>query len=181
MQGLWISYHIAILTHTRCFILYRHNHGGCDPIFSAISGRLSIVACLTLEKCLHEVHTVMKPTPAMILLKRSLNFHEWLSGALAKYHSFISQPRQSFFSKANNGLITLDGVQTMVRRSEWSHSTRWEPMFPLQQLPNCKPKYNANRPIFSKWKTATTRTSVENSGEIFKKAEAQKFTNRRFA
>ena len=136
-----------------------------------------MVACLTLEKCLHEVQTVMKPTPAIKLLKRSLNFHEWLSGALAKYHAFISQPRQFFFSKANNGLSTLDGVQPMVRRSEWSHSTRGEPMFPLQQLPNGKPRYNANRPIFSKWQTATTRTSVEHSGEIFKKAESQNFAS----
>jgi hypothetical protein len=48
-------------------------------------------------------------------------------------------------------------------------------MFPLQRLPNGKPRYNANRPIFSKWETATKRTSVENSEEIFKKAEAQIF------
>lgn len=175
MHVLWISYSIAILTRTRCLILYRHSHGGCDQIFSIISGRLSVVACLTLEKFIHEVQTCMKPKPAMILLKRSLNFHEWLSGALAKYHSSISQPRQFIFSKTNNGLSTPDGVQTMVRCSEWSHSPLGEPMFPLQRLPNGKPRYNANRPIFSKWETATKRTSVENSEEIFKKAEAQIF------
>jgi hypothetical protein len=49
-------------------------------------------------------------------------------------------------------------------------------MFPLQRLPNQKPRWNANRPVFSKWETSNTRTTPEKSEEIFKKAEAQIFS-----
>jgi hypothetical protein len=49
-------------------------------------------------------------------------------------------------------------------------------MFPLQRLPNQKPRWNANRPEFSKWETPKTRTTPEKSEEIFKKAEAQIFS-----
>ena len=49
-------------------------------------------------------------------------------------------------------------------------------MLPLQRLPNQKPRWNANRPVFSKWETPKTRTTPEKSEEIFKKAEAQIFS-----
>ena len=49
-------------------------------------------------------------------------------------------------------------------------------MFPLPRLPNQKPRWNANRPVFSKWETSNTRTTPEKSEEIFKKAEAQIFS-----
>ena len=134
-----------------------------------------MVACLTHEKCIHEVQTRMKPKPVIILLKKSLYFHVWLSGALVKYQSSISRPRQFIFSKAINGLSTPDGVLAMIRCSEWSYSTLGEPMFPLQRLPNGKPRYNANRPIFSKWETTTTRTSVYKIPKRFSKRRKRRF------
>ena len=47
-----------------------------------------------------------------------------------------------------------------------------EPMFPLQRLPTSKPKWNANRSVFSRWETSSIRTTLEKSEEIFQKAEA---------
>ena len=52
----------------------------------------------------------------------------------------------------------------------------WEPMFPLQRLPNQKLRWNANRSVFYKWETPRTRTSPEISEEIFKKVEARIFS-----
>ena len=116
-----------------------------------------------------------KPMPTMTLLKRSINFHRWLEGASSKHHSCISLPRQFVFSKNENGDATTDGVRAMVRCSEWSNSVLGEPMFPLQRLPTQKPRWNANRSVFSRWETSSTRTSTEKSEEILKKAEAQVF------
>jgi hypothetical protein len=115
------------------------------------------------------------PNHSMTLLKRSLNFHEWLEGSFAKYHCSVSLPRQFIFSKEHNVGNTSDGVEAMVRCSEWSHSLLGPPMFPLQRLPTSKPRWNANRSVFSKWETLNTRTTPEKSEEIFKKAEAQIF------
>jgi hypothetical protein len=114
----------------------------------------------------------------MTLLKKSLDFHGWLEGAFSKHHSCISLPRQFVFSKSDNVGSIVDGVKAMVRCSEWSNSVLGEPMFPLQRLPNKKPMWNANRPVFSKWEKLTpkTRTTPEKSEEIFKKAEAQIFS-----
>jgi hypothetical protein len=50
-------------------------------------------------------------------------------------------------------------------------------MFPLQRLPIQKPRWNANRFVFSKWETPKTITAPQNSEEIFKKAEAEIFSN----
>jgi hypothetical protein len=71
----------------------------------------------------------------MTLLRRSLNFHNWLDGAFSKHHSSISLPRQFIFSKDHNAGSTQDGVHTTVRFSEWSNSLLGEPMFPLQRCP----------------------------------------------
>jgi hypothetical protein len=49
-------------------------------------------------------------------------------------------------------------------------------MFPLQRLSNLKPRRNANRSVISKYETPKTRTTLEKSEEIFKKAEAQIFS-----
>ncbi len=49
-------------------------------------------------------------------------------------------------------------------------------MFPLHRIPNQKPRWNANRPVFSEWETPKTRNTLEESEEIFKKAEAQTFS-----
>jgi hypothetical protein len=49
-------------------------------------------------------------------------------------------------------------------------------MFPLQSLPIKKPRWNANLPVFYKWETPNTRSTPENSEDIFKKAEAQIFS-----
>ena len=108
----------------------------------------------------------------MTLLRRSLNFHKWLDGAFSKHHSSISLPHQFIFSKDHNSRSTKDGVHTTVRCYEWSNSLLGEPMFPLQRLPNSKPKRNVSRSVFSWWETSNTRTTSEKSEEILKKAEA---------
>ena len=135
-----------------------------------------MTSCLTLETFVHVVQHSYKPTPTMTLLKKSLDFHSWLEGAFAKHHSCISLPRQFIFSKNDDAGSTADGVKAMVRCSEWSNSVLGEPMFPLQRIPNQKPRWNANRPVFSKWETPKTRTTIEKSEEIFKKAKAQIFS-----
>ncbi len=84
----------------------------------------------------------------MALLRKSLNFHKWLDGAFSKHHSSISLPRRFIFSKNHNSGSTEDGVHTTVRCSQWINSLLGEPMFPLQRLPNSKPKWNANRSVF---------------------------------
>jgi len=112
----------------------------------------------------------------MTLLRRSLNFHKWLDGASSKNHSSISLPRQFIFSKDHNSGSTEDGIHITVRCFEWSNSLLGEPMFPLQRLPNSKPKWNANRSVFSRWETSNTRTTSEKSEKILKKAESQIFS-----
>ncbi len=114
----------------------------------------------------------------MTLLKRSVNFHQWLESSFSKFHSSISLPRQFIFSKNSDVAGTLDGVQAMVRCSEWSNSMLGEPMFPLQRLPISKPMWNANRSVFSRWETSSTRTTLEKSEEILQKAEAQIFAKK---
>ncbi len=111
----------------------------------------------------------------MTLLKRSLNFHQWLEGSFSKYHSASSLPRHFIISKNNNVSRTLDGVQAMPRCSKWSNSMLGEPMFPLQRLPISKPKWNANRSVFLRWETSNTRTTLEKLEEIFQKAEGHFF------
>ena len=54
-----------------------------------------------------------------------------------------------------------------------------ESMFILQRLPNQKPRWNVQRPVFFKWETPKTRTTPEKSEEISKKAEAQIFSKSR--
>lgn len=147
-------------------------------MFSRISARLNVMSCLTIENFVEEIQLSYNPRPTMTLLKRSLNFHEWLDGSMSKYFSSISLPRQFIFSKDDNEGSTVDGVHAMVRCSEWSNSILGEAMFPLQRLPNKKPKWNANRRVFSKWEkngSQLTRTSLEKAEDIFKKAEAQIF------
>ena len=133
-------------------------------------------SCMTIEKFVHVVQHSWKPSPTMTLLKKSLDFHGWLEGAFSKHHSSISLPRQFIFSKNDNVGSTAEGVMAMVRCSEWSNYVLGEPMFPLQRLPKQKPRWNANRPVFSKWETPKIRTTFEKSEEIFKKAEAQLFS-----
>lgn len=134
-----------------------------------------MISCYTIESFVEEVQLSYTPRPTMTLLKRSWNFHEWLEGAFSKHHSSISLPRQFIFSKDISAGSTMDGVQATVRCSEWSNSLLGEPMFPLQRLPLEKPKWNANRSVFSKWETRAIRTTTEKSEEIFLKAEAQIF------
>ena len=132
-----------------------------------------------MESFVHEVQHAYELNPTMTLLKRSLNFHEWLESSFSKFHSAISLPRQFIFSKNNDVAGTHDGVQAMVRCFEWSNSMLGEPMFPLQRLPISKPKWNANRSVFSRWETSSIRTTLEKSEEIFQKAEAQFLPKRR--
>ena len=152
------------------FTFCRHSHGGPDPVFSRISARLSMISCYTIESFVEEVQLSYTPRPTMTLLKRSWNFHEWLEGAFSKHHSSISLPRQFIFSKDISVGSTMDGVQAMVRCSEWSNSLLGEPMFPLQRIPLKKPKCNANRSVFSKWETIAIRTTIEKSEEVFLKS-----------
>jgi len=135
-----------------------------------------MTACLTLETFVQVVQHSFKPTPTMTLLKKIMDFHGWLEGVFSKHYSCISLPRQLIFSKSDNDGGTVDVVKAMVRCSEWSNSVLGEAMFPLQRLPNQKPRWNANRPVFSKWKTPKIRTFPEKSEEIFKKAESQIFS-----
>ena len=157
------------------FPFCRHSHGGPDQVFSNTSIALARICCLTIEVFVDVVMKSYTPNHSMTLLKRTLNFHEWLEGSFAKYHCSISLPRQFVFSKEHDAGSTSDGVQAMVRCSEWSNSVLGPPMFPLQRLPISKPRWNANRSVFSKWETINTRTTPEKSEEIFKKAEAQIF------
>ncbi len=150
-----------------CFVfhIHRHSHGRPDQCFSKIRARLAVKACLTIEKFVCEIQKSYKPMPTMTLLKRSINFHQWLEGASSKHYSCISLPRQFIFSKNENGDATTDGVRSMS-------------MFTLQRLPTQKLRWNANCSVFSKWETSSTRTSPEKSEEILKKAEAQVFFTR---
>ena len=144
-------------------------------LVSLISGALSMTSCLTLETFVHVVQHSYKPSPTMTVLEKSLDFHGQLEDAFSKHHSCISFPRQFIFSKNDNVGSTIDGVNTMVRCSEWSNSLLGEPMFPLQRLTNQKPRWNANRSVFSKWETPKTRTTPENSEEIFKRRRPKSF------
>lgn len=158
------------------YMLRSHSHGGPDQRFSQISAALAMNACMTLETFVHVVQHAYKPHPTMTLLIKSLDFHGWLEDAFSKHHSCISLPRQFVFSKNDSAESTDDGVKAMVKCSEWSNSVMGEPMFPLQRLPIQKPRWNANRPVFSKWETPKVRTTPEKSEEMFKKAEAQIFS-----
>jgi len=111
----------------------------------------------------------------MTLLKTSLDFHGWLEGAFSKHHSCISLPRQFIFSKNDNDGGTVDGVKAMVRCSEWSNYVLGEPMFPLQRLPNQKPRWNANRPVFTEWESPKTRTNPEKSKRYSKRRRPKSF------
>ena len=80
--------------------------------------------------------------PNMALLKRSLNFHQWLDGAVSKHHSFIRIPRHFIFSKIHNAGSTL--VHAIMGCSEWSNLLFEEEMF---SLPPSRPKWDANRSV----------------------------------
>ena len=132
------------------YLMRMHSHGRLDNIFSLISGVLSMTSCFTLETFVHVVQHLYKPTPTMTLLKKNLDFHGWLKGAFSMHHSCFSHPRQFMFSKNDNAGSTVEVVKAMARCSECTKFVLGEPLFPLQRLPNKKPRWNVNRPVFSK-------------------------------